>query len=432
MSELVVKGKIFFRGCFEDCCICIDNGKITQIKKILKGDKTLDFQNKLILPAGVDIHVHFREPGFTNKEDWYSGSIAAAFGGISCVFDMPNTIPQTTSIETINDKISIAENKSIVDFGVYAGVTNDNFRLMEKIGKKCSGFKLFLGSSTLSLSFDKKYLRETFGLADISNRIILVHAEDEECLINHKKVETNLSDHMRFRPSVCEELSINEVLHAAKGLSTRVHVCHVSSCEGLEMLKKKPNNVSFGITPHHCLLNVKNKIGSEGLYKVNPPIRTGFDKESLFSCVKSGCVDVLESDHAPHTREEKIGDFDVVPSGVPGVETIYPMFLYLAKKEIISFQRLISLMCNNPANLLGVSKGRFEPGYDADFIVVDIKKDYKIKSENLHSRCGWTPFEDWSAVFPESVYIRGEKVIDDSEIQVKQGFGRFTGGIKNA
>jgi dihydroorotase len=427
MNELVVKGKVFFQGSFEDCCICIDNGKITQIKKSSGGDKTLDFNNKLILPAGVDIHVHFREPGLTNKEDWFSGSVAAAFGGISCVFDMPNTIPQTTSVETINDKISIAKNKSIVDFGVYAGVTNDNFDLIEKIGEKCSGFKLFLGSNTLSLSFDKKHLRETFDLAGISKKIILVHAEDEECLIKHKNIESNLSDHMRFRPSSCEELSINEVLHAANGLSSRVHICHVSSCEGLERLKKKPSNVSFGITPHHCLLNVENNRSSEGLYKVNPPIRTSFDKESLFYCVKSGFVDVIESDHAPHTYEEKIGEFDVVPSGVPGVETIYPMFLYFAKKEIISFQRLISLMCDNPSNLLGVSKGRFEPGYDADFIVVDIKKDCRIKSENLHSRCGWSPFEGWPAIFPETVFIRGEKVIDNSEIQVKKGFGTFCG-----
>lgn len=427
MNELVVKGKVFFRGNFEDCCIAINNGKITQIKKILDGDNALDFKNKIILPTGVDLHVHFRDPGLTNKEDWFSGSVAAAFGGISCVVDMPNTIPHTTCVETVNDKINIAENKSIVDFGVYAGVTNENLNLIEKIGKKCSGFKLFLGNSTLSLSFDKRHLREVFDLAGISNKIILVHAEDEECLIKNKKVESNLSDHMRFRPSVCEELSINEVLHAAIGLSTKVHICHVSSCEGIELLKKKPNNVSFGITPHHCLLNIENKMVSEGLFKVNPPIRTSFDKESLFSCVKSGCVDVLESDHSPHTYDEKIVDFDVVPSGVPGVETIYPMFLYLAKKEIISFQRLVSLMCNNPATLLGVNKGRFEPGYDADFIVVDIKKYCKIKSENLHSRCGWTPFEGWPAVFPENVFIRGEKVIDESEIQVKQGFGRFSG-----
>jgi dihydroorotase len=427
MSELVVKGKVFFRGSFEDCCIGIDNGKVTEVKKILEGDKTLDFGSKLVLPAGVDIHVHFREPGLTNKEDFFSGSTAAAFGGISCVFDMPNTVPQTTSVETISDKISIANSKSIVDFGVYAGVTNENFSLIEQIAKKCSGFKLFLGSSTLSLAFDKKRLREAFDLAGISGKIVLVHAEDEECLIKHKKVETSLSDHMRFRPSVCEELSINEVLNAANGLRTRVHICHVSSCEGLELLKKKPSNVSFGITPHHCLLNVENNMGSEGLFKVNPPIRTGFDKESLFSCVKSGNVDVIESDHAPHTRDEKVGEFDVVPCGVPGVETIYPLFLYFAKKEIISFQRLVSLMCYNPANLLGVGKGRLEPGYDADFIVVDFKEDCKIKSENLHSRCGWSPFEDWPAVFPKSVFIRGNKVVDAGELQVKQGFGRFTG-----
>ena len=166
---------------------------------------------------------------------------------------------------------------------------------------------------------------------------------------------------------------------------------------------------------------------SEGLFKVNPPIRTSFDKESLFSCVKSGCVDVLESDHAPHTYDEKIVDFDVVPSGVPGVETIYPMFLYLAKKEVISFHRLVSLMCNNPATLLGVNKGRFEPGYDADFIVVDIKKDCKIKSEYLHSRCGWTPFENFPAIFPENIFIRGEKIIDNGEVQVRKGFGTFIG-----
>ncbi len=427
MSELVVKGKIFYRGNFENCCIGIDDGKITQIKKILKGDKTLYFQNKIILPAGVDIHVHFREPGLTNKEDWFSGSVAAAFGGISCVFDMPNTIPQTTNIETINDKIDIAQRKSIIDFGIYAGVTNDNFELIKKIGKKCSGFKLFLGNSTLSLSFDKKYLHKTFNLAGILNKIILVHAEDEECLIKHKKVETCLLDHMRFRPGICEEFSINDILNAVKGLNTRVHICHVSSREGLELLKKKPSNVSFGITPHHCLLNVENIIGSGGLYKVNPPLRSIFDKESLFSCVKSGFVNVLESDHAPHTLEEKIGNFDIIPSGIPGVETIYPIFLYLAKKDIISFQRLISLICYNPGNLLGVSKGCIESGYDADFIVVDTKKYSKIKSENLHSRCGWTPYEDWFAIFPESIFIRGEKVIDEREIQVKKGFGRFTG-----
>lgn len=425
--DLTIEGKFFHKGMFEDACIGIHDGKIVEIKKILKGDTHIDFGNKLILPAGVDIHVHFREPGMTHKEDFKSGSIAAAFGGISCVFDMPNNIPQTTSVGTVIDKINAASKKSYVDFGIYAGVTNDNIVNIESISKKCNGFKIFLGSSTLSMFFDKEKLREAFDLIGLSGKPVVVHCEDEECLIKHKEVEKNLTDHMRFRPSVCEEIAIANVLQAANGLNTKVHVCHVSSCEGLELLKKKPANVSFGVTPHHSLLNVEKNMGSPGLFKVNPPIRTGFDKESLFNSVKNGMSSVLESDHAPHTKEEKDKEFNEAPSGVPGVETMYPLFLYMAKKEALTFQCLTSLLCSRPADLLGVSKGRIETGYDADFIVVDLKKECKIQSEKLHSRCGWSPFEDWPAIFPEAVFVRGEKVIDNNEIQVSQGFGKFVG-----
>jgi len=425
--DLTIEGKIFHKGMFEDSCIGIRDGKIVEVKKILKGDEHIDYGHKLILPAGVDIHVHFREPGMTHKEDFKSGSLAAAFGGISCVFDMPNNIPQITSLNALSDKINIASKKAYVDFGLYAGVTNDNVDSIEKISKKCNGFKIFLGSSTLSMLFNKEKLREAFDLIGLTGKPVIVHSEDEECLIQHKETEKNLTDHMRFRPGVCEEIAISNVLKAADSLNTKVHICHVSSCEGLELLKNRPANVSFGITPHHCLLNVEKNMGSPSLFKVNPPIRTGFDREALFNSVVNGAVSVLESDHAPHTKEEKDAPFDEAPSGVPGVETMYPLFLYMAKKEVLTFQRLISLLCSRPADLLGVSKGRLETGYDADFIVVDIKKEEKIESENLHSRCGWSPFNDWPAVFPEAVFIHGEKVIENKEIQVKQGFGRFIG-----
>ena len=162
-------------------------------------------------------------------------------------------------------------------------------------------------------------------------------------------------------------------------------------------------------------------------YKVNPPIRTIFDKEILFNSIKRGLIDVIESDHAPHTLDEKDVDFDSAPSGVPGVETFFPLFLYLAKKEILSWQRLISVMCERPAELVKIPKGKIEVGRDADFIVVDLKDVCKIKSDNLHSKCGWTLFEGWSAIFPSHVFIRGEKVIEDNEIQVSQGFGEFVG-----
>jgi len=425
--DLVVEGKVYYRGAFENCCIGIENGKIVEIKKILTGDNHINFGKKLILPAGVDIHVHFRDPGMTHKEDFSSGSTAAAYGGISCVFDMPNTIPQTITLENLSDKIDSAGNKSYIDFGVFAGVTSENLSLIEKLGKKSSGFKIYLGNTTLSLFFDKLKLREALDLIGITGKPVLFHAEDEECLIKFKNKEVGISDHMRFRPSSCEELSIKEIIESSKNLTTRVHICHVSSCEGLEFLKKRPSNITCGVTPHHSLLNVKKNMGSETLFKVNPPIRTSFDKESLFNGLKNGVVNVIESDHAPHTQDEKNVDFDSAPSGLPGVETMYPLFLYLAKKQVLTFQRLISLMCVNPASIMGIQKGKIDIGYDADFVIIDLNNESRIKSERLHSKCKWSVFEDWPAIFPDTVFIRGEKIIQDDEIQVKQGFGNYIG-----
>ena len=425
--SLVVEGKTYINGIFQDCCIGIKDGKISDIKKILKGDEQLNFKGNLILPAGVDLHVHFRDPGLTNKEDFLSGSTAAAFGGISCVFDMPNNIPQTTNIQTLSDKISIADKKSIVDFGVYAGVSNNNFDNIDSLSKKCNGFKIYLGSSTNSLKFSKENLREALQKISRTGKIVLFHAEDDELLFKNKRIENGINDHLKFRPSICEESSIKDILFASKDLNLKTHICHISSIEGLEILKNRTKNISCGVTPHHMLISTEKISGSQTFYKVNPPIRTSFDRESLFNAAKNGIIDVIESDHAPHTKDEKEVDFDQAPSGIPGVETMFPLFLFLAKKDVISYQRVISLLCKRPAELLGVPKGSIEVGFDADFIIVNLKEETKIKSENLHSKCGWTPFENWQAIFPTSLFIRGERVISDNEILVKHGFGRFVG-----
>jgi len=209
--NLTIEGKAYVNGTFNDCCIGIKDGKISDIKKILKGDEHIDFGNKLIIPAGVDLHVHFRDPGMTHKEDFSTGSIAAAFGGISCVFDMPNTIPQTTNVQTLNDKIVSAGKKSYVDFGVYAGITNSNLNNIESLSKNCNGFKIYLGSSTNSLKFSKVNLRNTLKEISKTDKPVLFHAEDEELLIKNKGIESNIVDHLRFRPSVCEETSIKDI-----------------------------------------------------------------------------------------------------------------------------------------------------------------------------------------------------------------------------
>ena len=425
--NLVIEGKAYVNGVFQSCCIGIKDGKIVEVKKILKGDKKLDFGNKLILPAGLDTHVHFRDPGMTYKEDFSTGSISAAFGGISCVFDMPNTIPQTTTLKELTDKISLASKKSFVDFGLYSGVTNDNIKEIEALATKCSGFKIYLGSSTNTLNFDKKNLKDALQNISKTNKPVLFHAEDGELLLKNKKVENNLLDHLKFRPSICEVISINNILKEIKKLDLKIHICHISSIEGIEILKKRPKNITCGLTPHHALLSADKSKFLQTFYKVNPPIRSNFDKESLFNAAKNGIIDVIESDHAPHTKEEKEVFFDNAPSGMPGVETMFPLFLFLAKKQLISFSKIIYLICEKPSELLNVPKGLIKIGSDADLIVVDIKKETKIKSEDLHSKCRWSAFEDWRAIFPTDVFIRGENVIESNEIQVSQGFGKFVG-----
>jgi len=425
--DLTVEGKLFVNGSFEKACIGIENGKIKSIKKVLKSENHIDFKNKLILPAGIDIHVHFRDPGFTYKEDFRSGSLSALYGGISCVFDMPNTKPQTINTRSIIDKISSFKNKSFVDFGIYSGITNSNSNQISNLSRRCNGFKIYLGSSTNSLLLDRKNLREVLEKISETGKIVLFHAEDEDLLNKNKGVENNLTDHLKNRPSECEESAIQNIFEASKNLNVKVHICHLSSAEGLELMKNKPSNISFGVTPHHSLLAIEKISKNQPFYKVNPPIRSIFDRDALFNSLKNNISDVIESDHAPHTIDEKSLDFESSPSGAPGVETMYPLFLYFAKKGFISFQRVISLICSRPAELVGISKGFLKKDFDADFIVVDLKKVERIKSSKLHSKCEWTPFESWSAIFPESVFIRGEKLIDEKEIQAKKGFGRFVG-----
>jgi len=425
--DLTIEGKVYINGSFEKCCIGVDQGRISSIKKISKGEKHLDFGDKLILPAGIDIHVHFRDPGMIHKEDFSTGSLAAAFGGISCVFDMPNTIPQVTNLQVLSDKIITLGKKSYVDFGVYSCVTNSNIKNAREIGEKCSGFKIYMGNSTNSLQLDKSNLREVFKEIYSTGKPVLIHAEDEQCLDKNKTKERNLVDHLNSRPSKCEEKAIRDILESSRNINSKIHVCHLSSYEGLELLKNRAENVSCGVTPHHLLLSVEKDLKPQLRYKVNPPLRKSFDREILFEGVRSGFIDVLESDHAPHNFEESIVDFEDAPSGLPGVETMFPLFLHMAKKRKLSFQRLVSIICERPAYIVGIPKGKIEVGRDADIIVVDLKKDCKIKSEYLHSKCEWSPFEDWSAIFPMHVFVRGKKLIEEHELLGNQGFGRFVG-----
>ena len=425
--DLSVEGNIYRQGAFEHGCIGINEGKIVAVKKILKGDDHYDVGSQLILPAGVDIHVHFRDPGFVHKEDFLTGSQAAAYGGITCVYDMPNTRPQTVDKQTIRDKIASAQKKSMVDFGVYAGVTDGNRDVLGELAQFCSGFKIYLGETTNSLEFNENKLQDALTNAAQGKKPVLIHAESTGCLQQAKIQEKTLKDHIRSHPAACEENAIKRIIALAQKIPVKIHICHLSSLEGFEAVRKRPQHVSVGVTPHHALLSVETVHSHQTWYKVNPPIRTHFDRETLFQGLATGAIDVLESDHAPHTVDEKNTDFEQAPSGIPGVETMYPLFLAEVNHERFSLQRAVSLLCEQPADLMGVSKGRLEVGRDADFIVVDMKKHVKIQADMLHSKCTWTPFQGWPAVFPSQVFLRGEKLIEDYEMVATPGFGRFVG-----
>lgn len=424
--ELVLEGKAFVNNEFQRCCIGIDEGKITAIKKILTGETQYTFSKDLLLPAAIDVHVHFRDPGLTHKETFETGSVAAAFGGVSCVFDMPNTQPASLTPEALIDKQKIANRKSIVDFGLYAGISKDIVSkndFAKHLSSVCHGFKLFLGETTNSLTLPSELIQLVLAKIKPLNKTVFVHAEDNLCLQKHKRSEYRLTDHHTARPPQCEALSVEQIISAADQVETPVHICHVSSKEALKKLQQKPSFVSYGITPHHSLLNLNYDNVPQSWLKVNPPIRPKQDQQQLFEIVKNGELFLLESDHAPHTIKEKDTDFSDAPSGIPGVETMLPLFLALAEKKQLSYQRVISLLSEHPSKLLQLSKGFIDTGYDADVIVIDRKKIRKITSEFLHSKSEWTPFEGFSGIFPHTVFIRGNNVIDEYERQVSAGYG---------
>ena len=425
--NIVVEGKAFIKNKIQQVCIGIENGRISKIAKILpKGEENYRFKKEIILPAGIDIHVHFREPGFTYKEDFSTGTISAAFGGISCIFDMPNTKPPTVTKKTTLDKIELAKKKAYIDFGLYTGITDENFEKIEDIAKYCNAFKIYLGSSTNTLLLDEKNLKEFFTIIEeSSDKPIMIHAEDEKCLNEHKKIERNLTDHLRARPDLCEVKAIQNILKY-RNKKNKIHICHVSSADSIELLKNKKDKASIGVTPHHVIFskNIKKKTLPDSFYKVNPPLRTEFDVETLREHLTDGFIDILESDHSPHTYEEKNVDFDEAPSGLPGVETMYPIFLFWLRKNLLPLHRIVSLLCKKPAEILNIKKGEIAEGKDADLIIVDMKNIQKIKTETLHYKCEWTPYEGMQAIFPRYTFVRGKPVIEDYTLVGKKGYGK--------
>ena len=410
--DVVVEGNAYINGEIKKCCIGIEEGKIVSIKKVLQGEKHYDCGNALLFPAAIDIHIHFRDPGMTEKEDFFTGTRAAAHGGISCIFDMPNNSPPTIRKEYLEKKVRIARNKACVDFAFYGGIgKGSNVSALAKI---CKAFKIYLCKSN-EIFVPKEKLRDILKRVKKTGKILAIHAEDEKCLIKEKAY--NLAEYEKSRPIKCEISALHHIIKSNEGIGVPIHICHVSSLQGIEIAHKK---ASVGVTPHHMLLSTSSSFSLSAMGKVNPPLRSEDERKKIFDAVKKGMVNIIESDHAPHLLEEK-KEFYNAPPGMPGVDAMLPILLFMVKKEKISLSLVHSLLCENPARIFGVKKGKIEVGRDADILAIDFKEK-KIMS---HSKCGWSCYEGWKGIYPSHFWLRGERIIEEGEFTGSEGTGKM-------
>lgn len=422
MGDLLLKnGKIFLKDITEED-ILVRDGKIALIGKGLKASRKMDCKGKLILPGIIDPHVHMRCPGLEKKEDWYTGSRAAAHGGITTVLDMPNTSPPLVSIEALKEKEALVEGDSIVNYGFHFGAAKNN---IGEIKSACSirTVKVFMGSSTGSLLVeDDSTLKKVFSAAKERNLLVLVHAEDEEMIKENtvKAKEMGLSDalyHSLVRSNECAEKAVERAIAITRAAGNKLYVCHISTRREVELIKeakKEGLEVYAEVTPHHLLLSNKDVKALKNYGKMNPPLRSFLDQKALWAAVREGIIDCIGTDHAPHLREEKDKPYWDAPSGVPGLETMLPLMLNAVSEGELSLKRLVELTSINPARIFGLKgKGRIAEGMDADLTIVDPEKKVTVRGTGLYTKCGWTPFEGKKVKgVVESTIIKGKVVYD--------------------
>src|ERR1700759_2701886 len=371
-----------------------------------------------VLPGAVDSQVHFREPGNEHKEDLETGSRAAVLGGVTGVFEMPNTSPPTTTRMAIDDKLARAKNRMHCDYAFYVGATPANIGALaelERLPGIC-GVKAFLGSSTGSLLLSNP--DDILAALKAGSRRMAVHSEDEDRLIARKAFAERgkPQTHPIWRDAETARASTERVLGLAKRAGRRLHVLHVTTGDEIPLLAAAKDFATAETTPQHLTLSAPEcyeRLGTSA--QVNPPIRDESHRQALWAAVREGVIDVIGSDHAPHTREEKDQTYPDTPSGMPGVQTLGTLLLDHGSKGNLSLERFVDLTAHGPQRIFGLAgKGRIARGWGADFTIVDLKHSRKIENSWIASRCGWTPFDGMTTKgWAVATILRGQIVMRD-------------------
>ena len=421
--DLIIKnGSCYIEGKLKKTDIGISGSKIKKIGKIeLNSSKVYDATDKLILPGIIDTQVHFREPGSTDAEDLESGSRAAVLGGVTSLFEMPNTNPPTANLIEFEKKLEAAKNRMHSNYAFYFGATPDNTQQLSQLKnvEGCCGVKLFAGSSTGNLLVDKE--KDIEKVISSSDRIVSIHSEDEDIIKLRKKFikKGDVHSHPEWRNVECAMSSTRRVVKIAERYNKRIHVLHVTTKEEVDFLAMHKKNVTFETTPQHLTLYAPDCYDKLGTYaQMNPPLRTKEHYDRLWLAIKNNIVDVLGSDHAPHLKINKDKEYPNTPSGMPGVQTIFPVMIDHVNNGKLTLTQLINLMCENPCRIFGIkNKGFIKEGYDADLTIVDMNKVVTIKNEMIASKCGWTPFHNYKVKgFPVATIVNGNLVMSDGKI----------------
>ena len=423
MADLILKGGTLVNhdgvGARD---LAIHEGRIAGVGDLgeFAAAETLDCRGLHILPGVIDSQVHLREPGHEHKEDLESGGRAAVMGGVTSVFEMPNTKPLTVTKAALADKVRRATNRMYCDFAFYMGGTRENVNQLAEFEKLpgCAGIKVFMGSSTGEL-----LVEDDEGVARIlaqTNRRAAFHSEDEYRLRQRlsEQVAGNPASHPIWRDAEAARLCTERLVRIARKQRKRIHVLHVSTTEEMPLLAANKDVATVEVTPHHLTLSSDDYARLGTLLQMNPPVRSMEHQRAIWQALQSGIVDVLGSDHAPHTLEEKIKPYPDSPSGMPGVQTLVPVMLDHVNKGRLSIERFVDLTSHGPARIFGISrKGRIAEGYDADLTIVDLKKKRVIENKWIESKCGWTPYDGYEVTgWVQGTFVRGRKVMWDDQI----------------
>jgi dihydroorotase len=422
LYDLLLKnGLVWTPGGPAEADVGIANGRIAGLGIAGDAAETIDCKGLMVLPGVIDSQVHFREPGLEAKEDLESGSRAAVLGGVTAVFEMPNTKPNTDTAEALADKLRRAEGRMWCDHAFYVGATTanaDDLGDLERL-PGAAGVKIFMGSSTgdLLVAEDEQLAR----VLASGRRRVAIHAEDEARLNERKseRVEGDPASHPVWRDDESALLATRRILRLAREARRRIHILHVSTPAELAVIAGHPDIATCEITPQHLTLAAEEAYPRLGtLAQMNPPIRSAEHRRGLWHWLNQGIGDVIGSDHAPHTLEEKKQAYPASPSGMPGVQTLLPLMLDHVVKGRTSLARLVDMTSAGPQRIFGlIGKGRIAAGWDADFTIVDMKAEWTIEESWLASRCGWSPFAGFKLTGkPVGTIIRGRKVMWDAEL----------------